>query len=62
MFNFTQPRRQTKTLLDHTGLYRGKVWPLIPLVIREQFIYEVIKNGKKNVPLGKEYAKNVADF
>jgi len=36
-----------KVLLDPWVYVEGKYGPLIPLALRDQFIHEVIKNGKK---------------
>lgn len=55
MFNFTKPKRQVITLLNYIRLW-GMCGPLIPLFIREPIIWKVI-NSRKNVPLGKDYAK-----
>lgn len=53
ILGFTQAKRQAMT--TGTQLQReGICGPQIPLLLRGQVIYEVIKNGKK---LQKEYAK-----
>lgn len=63
-FSYTQPKRQSKTLLSHIGLRRREVWPINSLGYQRTihlWTYEVIKNGKKS-SFGKGIFKKCCYF